>query len=245
MADNVVVISDSKFGMLIFARPGAIPSLKELKQRNSTSQRHWQTSIRKFHDDAAEINKLRRFYGDQIKAGSSTSDRTLMERFVQDVLHGKLMVYELTFRDESFFDRYLLPIEKKAKEYNVDPTFIMAIAGESGFADDHPADSHSTYLRTNDAFGQTGGSTTYMTYSTSPTENTNGWFKAWGERIRDSGSDWNLFITRLLGQDETGKKVKGLSPYNIHDSYRGDRKIDLEYIRERLLYYLAAKRLIR
>lgn len=121
---------------------------------------------------------------------------------------GKALASQLSDRDKSYLDRYYDAVDKLAKKYGVDPTLVLGLGLESGFA------SRGTYLRTGDAFGMTGGNTSHMTTAASPDENVRQFFDSWGDQIRGVGSDTSAFINGLEGRDASGKQVRGRKVYN-------------------------------
>jgi hypothetical protein len=115
---------------------------------------------------------------------------------------------ELSARDKAYLDKYYDAVAALAKVYNVDPTLVLGVGIESGFA------SQGTYLRTGDAFGMTGGSTKNMTTAASPAENVKQFFDKYGNEIRDTGNDDSTFLNALQGLDASGKRVQGWKAYN-------------------------------
>jgi hypothetical protein len=105
----------------------------------------------------------------------------------------------LSNRDKSYLDKYFDAVDKLARKYDVDPTLILGLGIESGFA------SQGTYLRTGDAFGMTGGNTKHMTTAASPDENVRQFFDKYGDQIRGSGSNTSAFINGLEGRDASGR----------------------------------------
>jgi hypothetical protein len=121
---------------------------------------------------------------------------------------GKSVQGHLSWRDKAYLDKYYDAVNKLAKKYNVDPTLVLGLGIESGFA------SQGTYLTTGDAFGMTGGNTNHMTTAASPDENVKQFFDRYGDQIRGSGSDTSAFINGLEGRDAAGKLVRGRRVYN-------------------------------
>jgi hypothetical protein len=121
---------------------------------------------------------------------------------------GKSAQGHLSQRDKAYLDKYYDAVNKLAKKYNVDPTLVLGLGIESGFA------SQGTYLRTGDAFGMTGGNTKHMTTAASPDEDVEKFFANYGEQIQGAGSDTSAFINGLEGRDAFGKLVRGQKVYN-------------------------------
>jgi hypothetical protein len=109
----------------------------------------------------------------------------------------------LSARDKSYLDKYYDAVTVLAKKYNVDPSLVLGLGIESGFA------SGGTYLRTGDAFGMTGGNTKHMTTAASPTENVRQFFDNYGNQIRGTGTDASAFINALQGRNASAESVKG------------------------------------
>jgi hypothetical protein len=124
---------------------------------------------------------------------------------------GKSAQSHLSERDKAYLDKYYDAVNKLARKYQVDPTLVLGIGIESGFA------SQGTYLRTGDAFGMTGGNTGHMTTAASPDEDVAKFFAGYGEQIRGVGSDTSAFINGLEGRDGSGKLVKGRKVYNSNN----------------------------
>lgn len=122
----------------------------------------------------------------------------------------------LSARDKNFLDLYYKPVSQNAEKYNVDPALVLGLGAESGFA--NPKIKNSTHNRTGDAFGQTGGSTKNMTTAKNPTENANQWFNSWGSRVKDAGTNGELFIHDLEDEDAAGQRLNHHGQYN---SYKG------------------------
>lgn len=118
----------------------------------------------------------------------------------------------LSARDRHFLDLYYKPVSQAAPNYDVDPALVLGLASESGFAD--PSLKRSTYNRTGDAFGQTGGSTKNMTTAKNPQANTEGWFANWGGQIKGAQKNVKVFIDGLEGVGPNGVRVPGTKVYN-------------------------------
>lgn len=116
--------------------------------------------------------------------------------------------HKLSPRDEAYLDKYYDAVLRFAKAYDVDPTLVLGLGIESGFA------SAGTYLRTGDAFGMTGGSTGHMTTAASPAENVKQFFDRYGDQVRGTGSDPNAFINALEGRNALGRPEPGWRVYN-------------------------------
>jgi hypothetical protein len=115
---------------------------------------------------------------------------------------------KLSGRDKAYLDKYYDAVSKLAKQYKVNPALVLGVGIESGFA------SKGTYLRTGDAFGMTGGSTSNMTEASSPADNVAQFFKIWGGQIRGAGDNITTFLNGLEGQNPAGDAVKGWRVYN-------------------------------
>jgi RHS repeat-associated protein len=127
------------------------------------------------------------------------------------------VAHQVSLRDTSYLDRYYDEVKADAVTYGVDPSLVMGVGIESGFA------SNGTYLRTGDAFGMTGGSTAHMEGFSSPQENVDAWFRQWGGRVNGVGKDANLFVNRLEGEDAAGHRIPGELQYNsYHEVYWKD-----------------------
>jgi hypothetical protein len=111
-------------------------------------------------------------------------------------------------RDKHYLDLYYNPVSQAAENYNVSPALVLGLGIESGFA------SVGTYLATGDAFGMTGGSTTNMTKSASPTQNVNQFFGSYGNQIRGAANNVQVFLNGLEGKNPLGQPVKGWKAFN-------------------------------
>lgn len=114
----------------------------------------------------------------------------------------------LSARDKAYLDKYYDAVAALAKAYDVDPTLVLGVGVESGFA------SKGTYLSTGDAFGMTRGSTKNMTRAASPSENARQFFDNFGDQIRGIRDDTTAFINALQGRDASRKRVPGWKVYN-------------------------------
>lgn len=117
----------------------------------------------------------------------------------------------LSARDARYLCLYYEPMVTKASAYGVDPALPLGLGIESAFA------SQGTYLRTGDAFGLTGGSTAHMTHAASPSQDIDLLFSSgtkcgtpsYGERMRGTGSNVQLFLQRLELEDANGNQLTG------------------------------------
>ena len=114
----------------------------------------------------------------------------------------------LSPRDTRYLNLYYRPVSQSAPKYQVSPALVLGLGIESGFA------SQGTYLRTGDAFGMTGGSTSNMTTASSPTQNVNQFFTNYGNQVKGAGSNVQIFLSGLQGKNQLGQPVKGWKIFN-------------------------------
>ena len=114
----------------------------------------------------------------------------------------------LSPRDTRYLNLYYRPVSQSAPKYQVSPALVLGLGIESGFA------SQGTYLRTGDAFGMTGGSTSNTTTAVSPTQNVNQFFTNYGNQVKGAGSNVQIFLSGLQGKNQLGQPVKGWKIFN-------------------------------
>ena len=115
---------------------------------------------------------------------------------------------KLLQRDARYLDRYYDAANRYAKQYRVNPAFVLGLGSESGFG------TEGTYNQTGDALGMTGGSTRHMTTAASPEENIRKFFNNYGSRVYGVGDDVDAFIDALQARDANGSPIPGLKKYN-------------------------------
>jgi RHS repeat-associated protein len=106
---------------------------------------------------------------------------------------------------KKFFDRYLKPFEKLAKDLNIDVNYLLALAAdEGGWADEHN-------IALNNPFGQQGGKHGNAAYP-SLADALNAWRDKWGPDVQDDTS-MEDFLDDLLAHN-----------YNTQDPQKGGTK---------------------
>ena len=117
----------------------------------------------------------------------------------------------LSARDNRYLCLYYQPMVTKIREgaYGVDPALPLGLGFESGFA------TSSRYYRTGDAFGMSGGGVGREVHAFDPEDDVNELFSqpkskgcetspSYGERMRGTGNNIDLFLQHLERQDASG-----------------------------------------
>jgi len=117
----------------------------------------------------------------------------------------------LSARDARYLCKYYQPMVTKisAGAYGVDPALPLGLGIESGFA------TSARYNRTGDAFGMSGGKNKDIMHFSSPEQNIDALFSSgtacgtpsYGERMRGTGSNIQLFLQRLELLDANGNPI--------------------------------------
>lgn len=148
--------------------------------------------------------------------------------------HKQIKTGGLSARDKSYLDKYYDAVDVLAKRYGVEPSLVLGVGIESGFA------SAGTYLRSGDAFGMTGGNTRHMTTAKSPTENVEQFFKNYRGQIRGTGNDASAFINGLQGRTPSGERVKGWKVYNsVNSNWAKTTRDGISQMRRAVPLYLS------
>jgi len=141
----------------------------------------------------------------------------------------------------SYLCRYYQPMVAKISEgaYGVAPALPLGLGIESHFAD--PNWPNNLYNKTGDAFGMSNGSTAHPEHANGPVDDINKLFSepkangcdklpSYGERMRGTGSNIDLFLQRLEMEDAKGNPLTGPpnkngNRQNLGCMYNGDHEV--------------------
>ena len=116
----------------------------------------------------------------------------------------------------SYLCRYYQPMVTKANAVGVDPALPLGLGIESHFAD--PNWPNNLYNKTGDAFGLTNGTSAHPVHASSPEDDVSKLFSeptakgcspSYGERMRGTGTNVELFLQRLEREDANNNPLTG------------------------------------